>query len=105
MRSKVWRYIERLAAWLLIPLLFLVFLSGYAILHWRFFEGVLSKPTAFKLHSMLQPLTLTAFVIHGFSRMRRGLARYGVSGLWLDGLLIALGSCLIAFSIYFWVKG
>ena len=103
--TKVWHRLERLAAWLLLPLLLLEFLSGYAILHWRLFSGVLSKPTAFKLHTMIQPVTVAAFAIHGFSRVRRGLARRGVASRWLDAGLTLLGVGLISFSIYLHLQG
>ena len=101
----VWRRLERLAAWLLLPLLLLQFLSGYAILHWRLFSGVLSKPTAFMLHLAIQPVTVAAFVIHGFSRIRRGLARHRVVSRWLDAGLTLLGIALISFSVYLRLQG
>ena len=101
----LWRRIERGSAWLLVPLMLLQFLSGYAILHWRLFEGILSKPTAFRLHSIIQPLTVGAFVIHGFTRVRRGLAKRRIIGRWVDGALVVVGAGLISFASYLTARG
>jgi uncharacterized membrane protein YcgQ (UPF0703/DUF1980 family) len=101
----LWRRIERGSAWLLVPLMLLQFLSGYAILHWRLFEGILSKPTAFRLHSIIQPLTVVAFVIHGFTRVRRGLAKRRIIGRWVDGALVVVGAGLISFASYLTARG
>ena len=103
--KRLWRRVERWAAWLLIPLMLLQFLSGYAMLHWRLFEGILSRPTAFRLHSIIQPLTVAAFVIHGFPRVRRALAKRRIAGLWLDVALIVAGAGLIAFASYLTAQG
>jgi hypothetical protein len=104
MRS-LWRRVQRGAAWLLIPLMLLQFLSGYAMLHWPLFGGILSRLTAFKLHSIIQPLTLAAFVIHGFPWIRRALAKRRIVGRWLDGALAGAGAGLIAFGSYLAIQG
>jgi hypothetical protein len=54
---------------------------------------------------MIQPMTVAAFVIHGFSRMRRGLARRGVASRWLDAGLALLGMGVISFSVYLSLHG
>lgn len=101
----LWRRIERWSAWLLIPSMLLQFLSGYAILHWRLFQEILGKPAAFRLHSVLQPLTVVAFVLHGFTRIRRGLAKRRVAGRWVDGALVIIGSGLVSFASYLAIQG
>jgi hypothetical protein len=103
--KRVWFSIERTAAWLLLPLLLLQFLSGYAMLHWRLFSGILSRPTAFRIHSIIQPITVAAFVIHGSQRVRRALARRGIKGRWLDTGLAFLGAGLVSFSVYLYLQG
>ncbi len=101
----LWQRIQRLAAWILIPLLLLQFLSGYAMLHWRLFGGILGRLTAFRIHSIIQPLTLAAFVTHGFPWIRRALARRRIAGRWLDGVLTVLGAGLIVFGSYLTIQG
>ena len=94
-----------MAAWTLFPLLLVQFLSGYAILHGRLLSGILSKPNAFKLHHIVQPLTVIAFVLHGFPRIRRALARRGIRHRLVDALLFILGAGLIAFALYLHSRG
>jgi hypothetical protein len=101
----LWRRIERGSAWLLIPLMLLQFLSGYAMLHWRLFGGILNRPTAFRLHSILQPLTVAAFVIHGFPWVRRAFAKRRIVGRWFDRALAVVGAGLVAFASYLTAQG
>jgi hypothetical protein len=75
----VWRGVGRAAAWLLLPLMTLQFLSGYALMHPRILGGVMGKATAFRVHAALQPLTVAAFVLHGFPRTRLGLPKRRVA--------------------------
>jgi len=103
--ARARRWIGRAAGWSLFPLLLLQFLSGYAILHGRVLGGVLSKPSAFKLHRAVQPITLIAFVLHGFPWIRRALARRGVRHRLFDALLVSAGAALIAFSLYLHSRG
>lgn len=101
----LWRRFQRTAAWLLIPLLLLQFLTGYAMIHWRLFSGILGRATAFRIHSIIQPMTLAAFVIHGFPWIRRALAKRRIAGRWLDGALAAVGAGLVAFGSYLTLQG
>jgi len=101
----LWRRFQRTAAWLLIPLLLLQFLTGYAMIHWRLFSGILGRATAFRIHSIIQPITLAAFVIHGFPWIRRALAKRRIAGRWLDGALAAVGAGLVAFGSYLTLQG
>jgi hypothetical protein len=103
--ARVFRRIEQAAAWSLLPLLLVQFLSGYAILHGRLFGGVLTKPTAFKLHRLVQPLLVIAFAVHALSRTRRALARRGIRHWAIDLLLGAVGAGLIAFAFYLYSRG
>jgi len=102
---RIWRAVERLAAWSLLPLLLLQFVSGYAILHWRLFSGVIGRTTAFRLHGVLQPITVAAVAIHGLTRLRRGLGRLGIRGRVLDGVLVLIGLGLMAASIHLHLLG
>jgi len=103
--AKLWRKIERLAAWLLLPLMALQFLSGYAILHWRLFSGILSKPTAFKIHHLIQPVTVAAIAVHGGAAIRRALRRRKLGGRSIDLALILFGAGLVAFAVYLQLQG
>jgi hypothetical protein len=80
-------------------------MSGYAILHPRILGGVMDKMTAFRVHGAIQPLTVTAFVVHGFPAIRRRLARWKLRGGWLDLLLALVGAGAIAFFTYLWALG
>ena len=97
--------VSRGSGWLLLPLMLLQFLSGYAILHPRIFGGFIGKATAFKLHGAIQPATAAAVLLHGLPLLRRALRRRGVSGAPIDGLLILLGAGLLAFSAYLTARG
>jgi len=99
------RRAERLAAWLLIPLLLLQFLSGYAMIDWKLFGGVMGRLTAFRIHSIIQPITMAAFVIHGFPWVRRKLACRGVRSVLIDIALALIGPGLIAFAVYLHLQG
>lgn len=90
---------------MLVPLLLLQFLSGYAILHPRILGGVMGKMTAFRIHGAIQPLTVAAFVLHGFPWIRRRVAGRRSPNRWLDALLILLGAGIVAFFAYLWSLG
>ena len=103
--GKLWRRVEKLAAWMLLPLMLLQFLSGYAILHWRILGGILTKPTAHRVHNAIQPITVAAFAIHGVGAVRRALRRRKVTGLPIDLLLFISGAGLVAFAVYLQQRG
>ena len=103
--KPLWRRIQRTSAWLLLPLMLLQFLTGYAMIHWRLFGGLLSRPTAFRLHSIIQPIAIAAFVTHGFPWVRRALAKRKVAGYWTDGALVSVGGGLVAFAVYLAIRG
>lgn len=76
--GAIWSWIERIAARLLIPLMFLQFLSGFAVLHPRIFGGVLLKSTAAQMHSIIQPPTALVFARLVFRRADIGsFSRFG----------------------------
>jgi len=83
----------------------LQFLSGYAILHPRIFGGFLAKPTAFRLHAMIQPITAAAFVLHGVPFLRGVLRKRGLSGLAVDIPLFLAGVGFLASVVYLRVLG
>jgi len=68
----------------------LQFLSGYAMIHWRLFDGFLNR--------------VSAFVIHGVPWIRRALAKQRIAELWLDGSLAA-GAGLAALGSYLTIQG
>jgi len=103
--ARAWRRVERLAAWFLVPLLVLQFLSGYAILHGRLFSGILSKPTAFRVHGLVQPLTVAAVAIHGGAAIRRALLRRGIRGRAVELALSLIGAGMVAFAIHLHLIG
>lgn len=103
--AATWPWIERIAARLLIPLMFLQFLSGSAVLHPRIFGGVLLKSTAAQMHSVVQPPTALVFAVHGMSAIRRVLLRYGIGGTSVDAVLSVVGVGLVAFTFYLWAIG
>ena len=90
----LWQRIQCLADWLLSPLMLLQFLSGYTMLRWRLSEGILSRPTAFRVRTAIQPLT----VAHGFLWVRRALAKRTIASRWLDGALTGFRASLIEFA-------
>ena len=83
----------------------LQFLSGYAILHPRIFGGFLAKPTAFKLHAMIQPITAAAFVLHGVPFLRGVFRKRGLRGLVVDIPLSLTGGAFLALAVYLRVLG
>jgi hypothetical protein len=105
MAARVWRGLGAVAAWLLLPLMTLQFLSGYALMQPRILGGVMGKATAFRVHAAIQPLTVAAFVLHGFPWIRRRLAKRRVVSRWLDLALALVGAGLMAFSVYLWSLG
>ena len=99
------RRIQRTAAWLLLPLMLLQFLSGYAMVHWQLFGGILGRTTTFRIYSIIQPMTVAAVVIHGFPWIRRALVKRRIAGRLLEGALTAVGAGLLAFGTYLAIQG
>ena len=99
------RRVPRIAGWCLFPLLLLQFLSGYAILHGRVLGAVLGKPSAFRLHRIIQPLTMVAFTVHALPWVRRALAGRGIRHRGIDVMLIVVGGGLIGFALYLYSRG
>ncbi len=102
---RAWHMVGRAAAWLLVPLLLLQFLSGYAIMHPRLLGSVMGKMTAFQVHTAVQPVTMAAFVLHGFPWIRRRLAKRWAIPRVFDAFLLLLGAALVAASTYLWSIG
>ncbi len=100
----LWQRIHCWAAWLLLPLMLLQFLSGYAMLHWRLSEGILSRPTAFRVRTAIQPLTVTEPVAHGLLWVRHALAKRTIASRWLDGALTDFRASLIEFASYVTIR-
>ena len=103
--ASIFRKASRLSGWLLAPLMFLQFLSGYAILHPRIFSGLIGKATAFKLHGVIQPASAAAVVLHGLPMLRRALRRRDLGGPAVDIFLSLVGAGLVAFAVYLTIRG
>ena len=103
--GQAWCRVDRLAAWFLLPLLALQFLSGYAMLHWQLFAGIVARPTAFRIHGLIQPITVAAFVIHGGGAVRRALMKRRIRSRLVDVGLVSIGAGMIAFAVYLYFTG
>ena len=99
MLEKTLVRINRLFAWLLVPVLAANFLSGYAALHPRLFGALISKPGALRLHMAVQPVTASLVLFHAAYHVRIVLMRRGLRGplpdaalglLWLAGTAAAV---------------
>ena len=103
---RAWQIATRVAAWALVPLMLMQFLSGYAILHPRVFGAVVGKATAFRLHTALQPFTVAAFALHGLPWVARRVTRPGSTSRWAVGILLTfVGFALVALSAYLRLLG
>jgi len=87
MNEKILYRVNRFFAWLLLPVMAVNFLSGYAAVHPRFFGALIPKPRAFRLHLAIQPLTLALVLFHVVFHLRVALMRRGLGGPCLDAAL------------------
>ena len=87
MNEKILYRVNRFFAWLLVPVMAVNFVSGYAAVHPRLFGALVSKPRAFRLHLAIQPLTLALVLFHVVFHLRVALMRRGLGGPFLDGTL------------------
>jgi len=101
MRLERWLFrIARWAGWLLIPMVLLQFLTGYAILHPRIFAGLIGKISAFRGHGAIQVATIVLFVIHCIPYCASALRRIRIHR-WLSFIIpTAFGLGLIGFVVY-----
>jgi len=87
MNEKILYRVNRFFAWLLVPVMAVNFVSGYAAVHPRLFGALVSKPRAFRLHLAIQPLTAALVLFHVVFHLRVALMRRGLGGPFLDGTL------------------
>lgn len=87
MNEKILYRVNRVFAWLLVPVLAVNILSGYAAVHPRLFGALIPKPRAFRLHLAIQPLTAALVLFHVVFHLRVALMRRGLGGPFLDGTL------------------
>ena len=87
MLEKTLVRINRLFAWLLVPVLAANFLSGYAAMHPRLFGALVSKPRALRLHLAVQPVTASLVLFHAVYHVRVVLMRRGLRSWLLDAAL------------------
>jgi hypothetical protein len=87
MNEKILYRVNRFFAWLLVPVMAVNFVSGYAAVHPRLFGALVSKPRAFRLHLAIQPLTLALVLFHVVFHLRVALMRRGLGGPFLDATL------------------
>lgn len=85
MKEKILYRVNRLFAWLLVPVIAVNFVSGYAVVHPRLFGALIPKPRAFRLHLAIQPLTAALVLFHVVFHLRTALMRRGLGGPFLDG--------------------
>lgn len=90
MNEKILYRVNRFFAWLLVPVLAMNILSGYAAVHPRLFGALIPKPRAFRMHLAIQPLTASLVLFHAVFHVRVVLMRRGLGGLFLDGTLALL---------------
>lgn len=90
MKEKILYRVNRFFAWLLVPVLAVNFLSGYAAVHPRVFGALVPKPRAFRLHMAVQPLTAALVLFHAVYHARIVLMRRGLRGPLLDAALAML---------------
>lgn len=81
---------NRFFAWLLLPVLAVNFVTGYAAVHPRLFGALVPKPLAFRAHMAIQPLTVALVLFHGLYHVRLALLRRGLRGAFVDGSLAVL---------------
>ncbi len=106
MRLEGWLFrTARWAGWLLIPMVLLQFLSGYAILHPRIFAGLIGKMSAFRSHTEIQIATMVLFVIHCVPYCASALRRIRIRRRLSIILPTVLGLGLIGFVVYLYRLG
>lgn len=98
--ARILSRIGRWSGWLLLPLLLVNLLTGYAIVFPRLFGGMMGKALGFKLHIVLQPALITLAVLHVYPYARTALRRARLPSLIAEPVLLILGLGLAAFSIY-----
>ena len=75
------------------------------MLHWQLFAGIVARPTAFRIHGLIQPITVAAFVIHAGSAVRRALMKRRIRSRLVDLGLVLTGSGMIAFAVFLYFTG
>ena len=90
MNEKILYRANRFFAWLLIPVLTVNFVTGYAAIHPRLFGALIPKPRAFRAHMAIQPLTAALVLFHALYHVRLVLGRRGLRGAFVDGILAVL---------------
>ena len=102
------KYLHRLAewsGWILSIVLILEFISGYGVFHFRIFGTIISKPAAFKLHRVIQPVAAFFILTHILPYLRRGLAKISLRGRLIDFSLIVLALGAFVGTIYLYLIG
>ena len=98
--ARVLFRIGRWSGWLLLPLLLVNLLTGYANVFPRLFGGIMGKALGYRLHIVLQPAFVVLTVLHVYPYARTALRRARLPSLIAEPVLLILGLGLAAFSIY-----
>ncbi|KYK31048.1 MAG: hypothetical protein AYK19_17530 [Theionarchaea archaeon DG-70-1] len=89
--------VHRFISWLLVPLMIVVVVSGYAYVRKVKF---LNRGSAFYLHDTLDLPLMLLIVAHVVLAARFELMRFKIKGRIVDGLLLVLGIVLGLTAIY-----
>ncbi len=92
--------LNRIFAWLLIPVLSINFISGYAILHPRIFDWIITKPSALRLHLNIQPLTIVLVSFHAFYYIRIRILQKGFQKKYVD-LFLGICYAILNFGVFY----
>ncbi len=87
MNEKSLYRVNRFLAWLLVFVIALNFLTGYASVHPRLFGWLIEKPRAFRAHMAIQAPTAILVLFHVVFYVRIALARRNLKGRLVDGAL------------------
>ncbi len=89
--GRYWELLTKWSAWLLIIVLVLEFISGYAISHFRIFRVLIGKANAFKLHQTIQPVAVFFILAHVFPHIRRLVLKTRLERIYIaDAILLLL---------------
>ncbi|MCF7875798.1 hypothetical protein K9M06_01955 [Candidatus Bipolaricaulota bacterium] len=88
--GRYWELLTKWSAWLLIIVLVLEFISGYAISHFRIFRVLIGKANAFKLHQTIQPVAVFFILAHVFPHIRRLVLKTRLERIYIADAILLL---------------
>jgi thiosulfate reductase cytochrome b subunit len=87
MNEKRLYRVNRFLAWVLVPVILVNFITGYASVHPRLFGWLIEKPQAFRAHMAIQAPTAALVLFHVIFHVRLALSRRGFRGALVDAIL------------------